>query len=211
MRLHDVDARRPPIAICCADHHDKVKRLELRSMGEGLWKQKTIRSLLILLAITVNSVAKPLSPCCVPPDTGSGAGYCATQLKMMTPPPIVLEEQLSAQLRQLFPEGGKDSDKDGSLHAAMLEQLEKLLRFRSHTEALLRKRDDERKAIIELIRLPVMQKVRQGKAVHKFQKWQQAIIMYQQSFGITDIETAEILRQQLKRASTRLYMSNVAS
>ena len=88
-------------------------------MGEGLWKQKTIRSLLILLAITVNSVAKPLSPCCVPPDTGSGAGYCATQLKMMTPPPIVLEEQLSAQLRQLFPGGGKE-EKDGGLQTAML-------------------------------------------------------------------------------------------
>ena len=182
MRLHDVDARRPPIAICCADHHDKVKKLELRSMGEGLWKQKTIRSLLILLAITVNSVAKPLSPCCVPPDTGSGAGYCATQLKMMTPPPIVLEEQLSAQLRQLFPEGGKE-EKDGGLHAAMLDQLEKLLSFRSHAEALLRTRDEERKAIIEMIKLPVMQKVRQGKAVHKFQKWKQGIIMYQQISG----------------------------
>ena len=141
-------------------------------MGEGLWKQKTISSLLILLAITVNSVAKPLSPCCVPPDTGSGAGYCATQLKMMTLPPIVLEEQLSAQLRKLFPVGGKE-EKDGGLHAAMLDQLEKLLSFRSDAEALLRTRDDERKAIIEMIKLPVMQKVRQGKAVHKFQKWKQ--------------------------------------
>ena len=152
------------------------------------------------------TVAKPLSPAVSPPDTGSGAGYCAAQLKMkgldcvpseamMTPSPTVLEEQM---LRQLFPEGGKDSKKDGSLHAAMLEQLEELLRSRSQAEALLKERDDERKATIELIELPIMQKVRQGKAGHKFRKWQQAIIMYQQRFGITDIETAKILRQQLK-------------
>ena len=166
-------------------------------MGERLWQQKNIRSLLIFLAITVILEAKPLPPCCVTPDTGSGAGYCATQLKMKTHPSTVLEEQLSEQLRQFIPEGGKE-EKDGGLHAAVMNKLGQLLSFQSCAEVLLRTKEDERKAIIDMIKLPVMQKVRQGKSVHTFQKWKQGIIMYQQRFGITEEETAKILRQQLK-------------
>ena len=150
-------------------------------MGEGLCKQKCIRSLLILLAITVNSVAKPLSPCCVPPDTGSGAGYCATQLKMKTPPSIELEEQLTAQLRKCFPEGRKD-EKDGGLQAAMYEQLERLLSSRSKAQAMFQEREDERKEIVEKIKLPIMQKVRQGKSTRKLPKVGTSNYLVQETF-----------------------------
>ena len=122
-------------------------------MGERLWQQKIIRSLLIIPAVAGRLIAQPLPLSCVTPDTASGAGYCVTRH------PLAMADHFEQQLRLCAPGGGKEFS---DLQVAALRALHKSLDLEKSLKAIKKKREveeaTERRKLLDLIVLPTLKK-----------------------------------------------------
>ena len=107
----------------------------------------------------------------------------------------MLEQQLAQQLRRYIPEGVKE---EGGLYATTLRELGKLLSFQRCLEIMQQRDDVERKAILDTITLPIMQRCGQSTSEHKFNMWYKTLIVTQRLYQIIDMETAVLLKQQVK-------------
>ena len=142
------------------------------------------------------SLAQALALYSVSPDTGSGAGYCATRHKMKTLPSTNQEDQLAAELKpSLLNE--KKAEKDGGDQTAMInEQLMLFLRTQEKVQTMFLVREEERKETIELVQLPRLRKVRPENAHAKFRIWKKLVIWFQKEFQMTNQETAKMVSEQ---------------
>ena len=193
----------PPFAVNCIHYHYERLNEELRSMGRENNHQRYKGSLPLYSIVTVvvpvhylYSIAQPLPLYHVSPDTGSGAGYCATRHKMKTLPSTNQEDQLAAELKpSLLNE--KKAEKDGGDQTAMInEQLMLFLRTQDKVQTMFLEREEERKKTIELVQLPRLKKVRPENAHAKFRIWKKLVMLFQKEFQMTNQETAKMVSEQ---------------
>ena len=108
-------------------------------------------------------------------------------------------EHLEQQLRLYAPGGEKE---DGGLHATALRELQRALNLQKCL-TIMKQKDDieqaaERREFLKIITLPTMKKCGQSSSEHTFKIWYKTLIVTQDLYQITDMETSRLLKQQLQ-------------